>query len=169
MNGITDVINSSQSALDALDKASARFGQTLTDAFIKAGQQGKSFEAILQSVGARLAELAAKDFLPSSGQSMVKGLSSFSGPLSAFAEGGIINAPTYIPTGPSSMGLVGEAGPEAILPLSRGADGKLGLSASRPTIINVTITTQDLSSFKHSEQQVAAALARAVQRGRRSL
>ena len=169
MTGVTDVLNSAQSAVDALDKASARFGQTLTDAFVKAGNQGKSFESILQSVGARLAELAARDFLPSTSQSLVKGLSSFSGTMSAFAEGGIISAPTYFPTGPSSMGLAGEAGPEAILPLSRGPDGKLGVSGSRPTIVNVTITTQDLDSFKRSEQQVAAALARAVHRGRRSL
>lgn len=40
----------------------------------------------------------------------------------AFADGGIIGGPTVFP-----LGLAGEAGPEAILPLSRGADGKLGV------------------------------------------
>lgn len=169
MAGLNDIVSSTQSAVENLDRASARFGQTLIDAFVKAGNQGKSFESVLQSVGAKLAELAAKDFLPAGGNGFAQSLSSFSGSISAFAEGGIISTPSYIPTGLGSMALAGEAGPEAIIPLSRGADGKLGLSGTRPTVVNVSITTQDLDSFKRSEQQVAAALARAVNRGRRSL
>jgi hypothetical protein len=46
------------------------------------------------------------------------------GHVMAFATGGIVGAPTMVP-----MALMGEAGPEAILPLSRGSDGKLGLSS----------------------------------------
>lgn len=46
------------------------------------------------------------------------------GHVMAFADGGIVSAPTMVP-----MALMGEAGPEAILPLARGSDGKLGLSA----------------------------------------
>lgn len=46
------------------------------------------------------------------------------GHVMAFADGGIVSAPTMVP-----MALMGEAGPEAILPLSRGSDGKLGLSS----------------------------------------
>lgn len=40
----------------------------------------------------------------------------------AFANGGIIGGPTLFP-----LGLAGEAGPEAIMPLSRGPNGKLGV------------------------------------------
>lgn len=40
----------------------------------------------------------------------------------AFADGGIIGGPTVFP-----LGLAGEAGPEAIMPLSRGPNGKLGV------------------------------------------
>ena len=67
-------------------------------------------------------------------------------------------------------GLAGEAGPEAILPLRRGADGRLGVATDgggAPTTVNVTIQTQDANSFRKSEAQVTAALARAVARGRR--
>lgn len=45
-----------------------------------------------------------------------------------FARGGIpdlVNSPTYAP-----MALFGEAGPEAIMPLRRGADGRLGVEMS---------------------------------------
>lgn len=42
-----------------------------------------------------------------------------------FARGGVVNQPTLF-----NMGLMGEAGPEAVMPLARGADGKLGVKAS---------------------------------------
>ena len=43
-----------------------------------------------------------------------------------FARGGVVTAPTQFPMR-GGTGLMGEAGPEAILPLSRGADGSLGV------------------------------------------
>ena len=57
---------------------------------------------------------------------------------SAFAKGGtftnqIVAKPTYFRFAKGSgfgTGLMGEAGPEAIMPLTRGADGSLGVSAS---------------------------------------
>ena len=55
------------------------------------------------------------------------------------------------------------------MPLTRGADGKLGLAGQGNSTVHVTINTQDAESFKRSEAQVAAALARAVQRGRRAM
>jgi len=57
---------------------------------------------------------------------------------SAFAKGGtftnsIVQSPTFFKFAKGSgfgTGLMGEAGPEAIMPLTRGADGSLGVSAS---------------------------------------
>jgi phage-related minor tail protein len=53
-----------------------------------------------------------------------------SGNMQAFAKGGaftngIVSSPTSF-----NMGLMGEAGPEAIMPLRRGSDGSLGVAAS---------------------------------------
>ena len=50
-----------------------------------------------------------------------------------FAMGGIVNKPTlfkFANGGAGNLGLMGEAGPEAIIPLKRGSDGKLGVVAS---------------------------------------
>ncbi len=56
------------------------------------------------------------------------------------AEGGVVAAPTYFPMA-SGVGLMGEAGAEAILPLARGADGALGVrtqaSGGWTTTVNV--------------------------------
>jgi len=47
-----------------------------------------------------------------------------------FANGGIVAGPTMFPMSRGRTGLMGEAGPEAIMPLKRGSDGKLGVASS---------------------------------------
>ena len=58
------------------------------------------------------------------------------------------------------------------MPLARGPDGRLGVAAeaaggARPIAFNMT--TPDVDSFRRSESQIAAMLARAVQLGQRNL
>lgn len=50
------------------------------------------------------------------------------GHVQPFANGGIVSSPTLFPMA-NGAGLMGEAGPEAIMPLRRGPDGRLGVSA----------------------------------------
>jgi phage-related minor tail protein len=88
-----------------------------------------------------------------------------------FADGGVVNAPTWFPHA-QGLGLAGEAGPEAIMPLARGPDGKLGVrggARAAPVSVTVNVTTPDADSFRRSEAQVSAALARAVARGQRAM
>jgi tape measure domain-containing protein len=54
-------------------------------------------------------------------------------PAMPFANGGVFGSPTFFKFaegGTMQNGVLGEAGPEAIMPLSRGAGGKLGVNAS---------------------------------------
>jgi lambda family phage tail tape measure protein len=44
-----------------------------------------------------------------------------------FARGGVVSRPTMFPFA-NGIGLMGEAGPEAIMPLKRGRDGRLGVA-----------------------------------------
>ena len=88
-----------------------------------------------------------------------------------FAQGGVVGAPTYFPLG-RGLGLMGEQGSEAVMPLARGPDGRLGVRGAgggSPMTVTVNIATPDADSFRRSEAQVSAALARAVSRGRRGL
>ena len=70
-------------------------------------------------------------------------------------------------------GIAGEAlGLRPILPLSRGADGRLGVKAEGrggPVNITFNVTSPDADSFRRSEGQIAAMLSRAVSRGQRNL
>ncbi|MBR9764663.1 MAG: phage tail tape measure protein [Rhodobacteraceae bacterium] len=86
-----------------------------------------------------------------------------------FAKGGVVSSPTYFPmTG--GTGLMGEAGPEAIMPLSRGADGRLGvkMQGQGPANVVINITTPDVEGFRRSQSQIAAQMSRALTRGQRN-
>lgn len=59
----------------------------------------------------------------------------------AFAAGGIVSGPTIFPMANGGAGLMGEAGPEAIMPLKRLSDGKLGVASTGSNItVNVPIS-----------------------------
>jgi hypothetical protein len=51
------------------------------------------------------------------------------GRVTAFANGGVVSSPTTFGMANGGMGLMGEAGPEAIMPLTRGPGGRLGVQA----------------------------------------
>ncbi len=86
-----------------------------------------------------------------------------------FARGGVVSSATTFPMR-GGTGLMGEAGPEAIMPLARGADGKLGVRGGAGGSVNVTmnISTPDAASFQRSQGQIAAQMARALGRGQRN-
>ncbi|MCP5039083.1 MAG: phage tail tape measure protein [Rhodobacteraceae bacterium] len=91
------------------------------------------------------------------------------GRVTPFARGGVVSgATTFAMRG--GIGLMGEAGAEAIMPLSRGSDGKLGVrsnNSARPVNITMNITTPDVQGFKRSQSQIAAQMGRALARGQR--
>ena len=100
-----------------------------------------------------------------------KGGAFSSGRVTAFARGGVVSSPTYFPMRGGS-GLMGEAGPEAIMPLTRGADGRLGVAnaggGARPVNITMNISTPDAQGFQRSQSQIAAQMQRAMARGQRN-
>ena len=176
-------------AMASLEARSNRFGSALTGALKSAAVSGKSLEDVLAGLGNRLTDLAlsaalkplenlvsstAGSLLGAFGASAATSLGTAS--VTAFADGGVVRAPSFFSMGGSSdgsLGLMGEAGAEAILPLQRGPDGALGVAmqgangATPQIVFNVTAT--DAASFRKSEGQISAMLARSVARGRRGL
>lgn len=92
------------------------------------------------------------------------------GRVTPFARGGIVSGPTNFAMR-GGMGLMGEAGPEAIMPLSRGPDGSLGVrtqGGGAPVNITMNIQTPDVQGFQKSKSQIAAQMSRALARGQRN-
>jgi phage-related minor tail protein len=185
-----------QRQLETLDRLAKTFGQSLTGALSASTASGRQLGSVLDGIGAKLATSLGRSAvstlqttLTNALQSATRALSeaasslSFGGDLFPFAAGGVVSggsvvpfaaggivaSPTYFPLG-RGLGLMGEAGAEAVMPLARGPDGKLGVrgGGGAATSVTVNIATPDLDSFRRSEAQVSAALARAVARGRRA-
>ncbi|MCC6006893.1 MAG: phage tail tape measure protein, partial [Rhodobacteraceae bacterium] len=86
------------------------------------------------------------------------------GRVEPFASGGVVNAPTLF-AHRGGLGLMGEAGPEAILPLGRGPDGRLGVRAQgggRGVNVTLQVNTPDVEGFRRSHTQIAAELSRVL-------
>jgi lambda family phage tail tape measure protein len=81
--------------------------------------------------------------------------------IQAFARGGIVNKPTVFPFA-NGIGLMGEAGPEAIMPLRRGRDGNLGVMSSGGGTTNVVVNVDASGSSVEGDQQQAKALGNAI-------
>ncbi len=179
-------------AMDALNNSTKDFGRVFSSTISRAITSGKGFEDTLRSIGQRFADLALNQALKPLENIFSNLLGSAVGAVGGgigipgfakgglfanqslvpFANGGVVSSPTPFGFG-QRLGVMGEAGPEAIMPLKRGSDGKLGVASatSSGNAMNVVfnVNANDAASFKRSEGQITAMLARAVSRGQRNL
>jgi lambda family phage tail tape measure protein len=93
------------------------------------------------------------------------------GNVTAFASGGVVNSPVNFPMSDGRVGLMGEAGPEAIIPLERGPGGKLGVNASGTSgvVVNINNYTDNQVEVNESrgdngERQLDLVITRGVNR-----
>lgn len=161
-NGLVDL----KARTAELTTAATTFSRTMTDAFSSSAASGQKFGDVLTTLGTKIGSLAANSSgMPSAFSSIIGSTNN----VKAFAAGGVIGTPSYFPMA-GGAGLAGEAGPEAIMPLQRAADGSLGVAAQGGgNVIHVQIATPDADSFRRSESYVTGQIARAVARGQRSL
>ena len=175
--------------MKAATNAGKQFSSALTTAFDGLAFKGKSLEDVFSKLALSLSKMALQSaFKPletgfanafssllggSSGTLASANRNAFAGGIPApFADGGVIQSPIAFPLGGGQSGIAGERGAEAIMPLARGPDGRLGVASSGGgSAVNVTFNVQatDADSFARSESQIAALLSRAVSLGQRNL
>lgn len=148
--GVSEFLNSIAPIADQIKDVTVRAFHSMEDAFAKFARTGKlSFKDMTASILDDLSRMAAR---LASQQILRAVIGMFGGPvipsamgnafsggrLLAFANGGaftnsIVSAPMAFP-----LGLMGERGPEAIMPLTRGPDGRLGISG-QASVTNVVV------------------------------
>lgn len=175
-----------ETAMKSAGDVGRQFSTTLINAFEGIAIKGKSLGEVLRKLALDLSQLVLKAaFKPLEqgfegllGGLMKGGFGAFGGSAATapmvmpFADGGVIRSPVAFPLGRGSIGLAGERGAEAILPLARGPDGRLGVAAGGGgNGVNVTfnVSTPDPETFRRTETQLAAMLARAISLGQRNL
>ena len=149
-------------ALETIEKAAQKSGLAIQRSLKSAAESGKfSFQDLARSISRDLADLAIDRFIAGPVEGLVGRLFTslpFGG---ARAAGGAV--------APGSAFLVGERGPELFAPSVPGRISPAP-SASAQVIVNFNLPRNtDVESFRRSEGQITAMLARAVGRGARNL
>lgn len=176
----TDEIRRMQSETSGLSRS---LGSGLRRAFDSAIFKGDKLGDVLKDLALSMSRSVLNSALTpvqnSLGQALTglftgfaKGGAFSSGNVRAFAKGGVVSSPTFFPMR-GGAGLMGEAGPEAIMPLTRGPDGSLGVRSQGGgrggAGVTINISTPDAQSFRRSQSQIAASIARAVRHGEKNM
>lgn len=162
-NGLARAIRGAVVQGDSLSEALDKMASSMIDAAFNA-----AVRPVTDHVGGLVSEGVGS--LVSGLMPFAKGGSFAQGRVQPFASGGIVSGPVAFPMR-GGTGLMGEAGPEAIMPLARGADGRLGVQAQgggRPVTVVMNVTSPDAEGFRRSKGQIAAELGRAIGRGARN-
>lgn len=138
-------------AKDGVDDLGDGFADVLTGGFKSGEDAARQFGGVVLDILGGIAKKIAQEKLAGLFTSVIssftggeggdvtanaKGNAFENGSVKAFAKGGVVNAPTFFPMANGGTGLMGEAGAEAIMPLRRTSDGRLGVEAqgASPTI-----------------------------------
>jgi len=143
----------------------------LSGDFSQVGQQ-----MYMNLVTALLDELAIKPLISALKSVFVTAMTpaangmALSGGVQRFASGGVVQSATTFGMAGGRTGLMGEAGPEAIMPLKRLPSGRLGVEAQGGgTTINdnrrITIQVQDDAGFRRTMRQLDRDQARRLDKG----
>lgn len=172
--------------VESVNNLGAQIGNAVTgafkgmeDALVKFVQTGKlSFRDLADSIIADIARiLIQKTITGPLANAALSGLDSlfttqaqggvWQGGVQQYAGGGLVVRPTFFPMANGGMGLMGEAGPEAIMPLTRTASGHLGVrSSGNSLVVNAPITLGDGNKRMASDlrKEIEATVVRVMRR-----
>lgn len=147
--------------LNALNKITDKLISMAADQLFEQafGGSGGGGGGLLGSILGGLGSIFSGGGASGSGFTYANGAAFHHGNVVPFASGGMVTSPTMFPMSRGRTGLMGEAGPEAIMPLRRGSDGRLGVqmhgaaaNENTTVIVNQTVhvgefvTTQQFAS-----------------------
>lgn len=149
-------------------------GAAIANAFADAAFNAENFSDVLESLLKQMTQIAFSQLVmqPLMGQfgGLVGGLFAANGAVlnqgrvMPFARGGVVNGPTVFPMARGGVGVMGEAGPEAIMPLGRDQQGRLGVRGNGGGV-TINVYTPDAESFRQSRPQLLSQMNRLTRGG----
>ena len=155
-----------------IKKATVSAFKGMEDSLVSFVTSGKlNFKSLAQSILADMARIAIRS-------SIVKplmaafgfaqgGVIDTAGQVTKYAKGGVVNSPHYFAMGGSgNLGILGESGAEAILPLKRHSSGNLGVEASGSStnvVVNVDASGTEVQGDEQQGRALGQLIAAAVQ------
>jgi len=149
---VKEVIRQQQEYEAQTEEISNMIESKMGDAFMSMVDGTKSVEDAFRQMAAEIIKELYRIMVVKKAVNAIMGFMGFAdggvisnGSVIPHAKGGVVGGPTYFPMSGGRTGLMGEAGPEAIMPLKRGPDGKLGVESNGgggATIVqNINIST----------------------------
>ena len=141
----------------------------MEDALVNFVTTGKlNFRNLANSMIADMARIAIQQTITKPFTNFITGLfgnangnAFVDGKVQKYAYGGVVNKPTIFPMA-NGIGLMGEAGAEAILPLRRGSNGKLGVQSTGGGIGNIVVNVDASGSSVQGDEQGGREFGRAI-------
>jgi len=171
-----DTLEKSSQATNKMKDAARDLGFTFQSAFEDAIINGKKFSEVLKSLLQDIERIVLRKAITEPIANIISsGLSSFMGSFSKtstptpaaksahgnifsggnlipFASGGLITRPSLFPMANGGVGLAGEAGTEAIMPLFRGSNGDLGVKGGRGGGVEINVYAPAGSKVSQSQK-----------------
>ena len=142
----------------------------MEDALVNFVMTGKlNFKNLANSIISDMARIAIQQTITKPFTNFISGIfgsangnAFVDGKVQKYAYGGVVNKPTIFPMA-NGLGLMGEAGyPEAILPLKRGSNGKLGVQSTGGSVGNIVVNVDASGSSVEGDQQQGKELGRII-------
>lgn len=161
MDEATEAAQTGGEAFANLNRQAQRAGASIAAALAAGQVEGRKLDDVLRNVGIRLGAVA----LRTAGSSLAGALTTT---LAQTLSSGISSVAGSAVSLAAPASLLGFGGSESSFSDSS-PSASAAPQAVRSLAVTMNISTPDAESFRSSEAQVSAALARAVQRGQRSL
>jgi lambda family phage tail tape measure protein len=178
---IANITGKTSEVVKQTNSLAEELGLTFTSAFEDAIVSGESFRDILKGIEQDILRIITRKLITEPLGSALTGFlgglipsangNVFNSPALSAYSGSVVSKPTVFPFA-SGIGIMGEAGAEAILPLKRGRNGKLGVESQGGgggTVVHMHINTPDANSFRKSTGQITAQVSGALSRARRNM
>ncbi len=161
-----ETLDKSSEVANRMKDAAKDLGMTFQSAFEDAIIDGKKFSDVLSALLQDIERLILRTAVTAPlAEAISSGISSFfsasahgnifsGGNLIPFATGGLITRPTLFPMANGGMGLAGEAGTEAIMPLFRTPGGDLGVKSGNGRGIEINVYAPEGSSVSQNSQTI---------------